>query len=163
MATIIVPFVHGKLHPDTLKAVQYSGWYCRFVDLDPNDDGAYGRLVRQLWRSRTTVVICEHDVVPTREQLREVQQCDHDWCSYDYDHPDYHHGPMFGFVRFSGRLMDRHPQAAEAALTVGSKRDREAQWRHVDSLMAQELIRRKVAWVCHEGAVHHAHNRSPVG
>jgi hypothetical protein len=163
VATIIVPFVHGKLHPDTLKAVQYSGYWCRFVDLDPSDAGAYGRLVRQLWRSQVGVIICEHDIVPTPEQLTTLQTCDHDWCSYSYDDGLYPRGPMFGLVRFSGRLMADYPHAAEVALVIGKRRDTEAEWWRVDALMARDLTIRGVAWHEHAPAVHHAHVGPPSG
>ena len=162
-ATIIVPFVHGHLHPDTLKAVQYSGYWCRFCDLDPNDAGAYGRLVRQLWRSQVSVIICEHDVVPTQEQLNTLQACDHDWCSYSYDGDLYPGGPMFGLVRLSGRLMADHPHAAEVALVIGKRRDTEAEWWRVDALMARDLQIRGVPWFEHSPAVHHCHVGPPSG
>jgi hypothetical protein len=151
------------LNPDTLKAVRNSDCYHRLVDLDPNDEGAYGRLFRQLWRSRTTVVICEHDVIPTPAQMAEVQFCGHDWCSYDYDDGLYPGGPMFGLVRFSGRLMARHPEAAEVALVIGKRRDTEAEWWRVDSLVARDLMIRGVPWTHHDTPVHHAHVGPPSG
>jgi hypothetical protein len=163
VTTVIVPYVHGKLHPDTLRAVQYSGFYCRFVDLDPLDLGGYGRLIRGLWRSQVTVIICEHDVVPTRDQLSTLHDCDHDWCSYSYDGDLYPGGPMFGLVRLSGRLMANHPHAAEVALITGKRKDLEAVWWQVDALMARDLKIRGVEWHQHAPVVHHAHTGPPSG
>lgn len=163
MTTIVVPFVHGQLHPDTLKAVRGSGFYNRLVDLDPLDPGAYGRLVRQLWRSQVTVILCEHDVVPTREQLATLHACGHDWCSYSYDGDLYPAGPMFGLVRLSGSLMADHPHAAEVALVTGRRKDGEAIWWQVDALMARDLKIRGVTWHEHFPVVHHAHNGPPSG
>jgi hypothetical protein len=185
MVTVIVPFVPGHLHPDTLQAVQYSGCYCRFVGLDPLDPGAYGRLIRQLWRSQVTVIVCEHDVIPTHEQLRTLHRCGHDWCSYSYDGALYPGGPMFGLVRLSGRLMADHPEAAEAALTT-TEAERgwgrlcddarevrrrgspwtatgERQWWAVDHAMARGLQIMGVTWVEHFPVVHHAHHGPPSG
>lgn len=163
MTTIIVPYVHGHLAQETMVAVRSSGYYSRFVDLDPLDLGAYGRLVRQLWRSRSTVIICEHDVVPTREQLTTLHECEHDWCSYSYDGDLYPGGPMFGLVRLSGRMMTEHPHAAEVALITGKRKDLEAVWWQVDALMARDLKIRGVAWHEHSPAVHHAHVGPPSG
>jgi len=163
MATIVVPFIRGQLHPDTLAAVRTCGQYHRLVDLDPGDPGAYGRLVRRLWRAQATVIICEHDVVPSPEQLATLQACRHDWCSYSYDDGLYPRGPMFGLVRLSGALMVRHPAAAEVALVIGKRRDTEAEWWHVDSLMARDLFIRGVEWFEHAPPVHHAHTGPPSG
>jgi hypothetical protein len=162
-ATVVVPYAHGMLSPDTYRAVQYSGHWCRFVDLDPGDGGAYGRLLRRLWRSQSDVVICEHDVVPTQAQLDVIVSCGHDWCSYPYDDGLYPDGPMFGLVRLAGRLMARHPEAAEVALVIGKRRDTEAEWWRVDSLMARDLMIRGATWERHEPAVHHAHVGAPSG
>lgn len=161
--TIVVPYVHGSLCLETLAAVRGSGLYHRLVDLDPLDPGGYGRLVRQLWRSRCTVIICEHDVVPTFEQLRTLHLCGHDWCSYSYDGDLYPSGPMFGLVRLSGRLMADHPHAAEVALVTGKRKDGEAEWWQVDALMARDLKIRGVEWVEHFPVVHHAHAGPPSG
>jgi hypothetical protein len=151
------------LNQGTYRAVQHSGQWCRFVDLDPNDPGAYGRLIRQLWRSRSSIVICEHDVVPTLAQLDQITSCGHDWCSYSYDDGLYPDGPMFGLVRFSGAIMAAHPHAADVALVIGKRRDFEAEWWRVDALMARDLKIRGVEWVQHEPAVHHAHVGPPSG
>lgn len=163
MTTVVVPYVHGMLNQETYRAVQYSGHWCRFVDLDPADLGAYGRLVRRLWRSQTTVVICEHDVVPTRAQLDCIVSCEHDWCSYSYDGNLYPGGPMFGLVRFSGSVMVAHPEAANVALVIGKRRDIEAEWWRVDALMARDLKIRGVPWHEHQPVVHHAHVGPPSG
>jgi hypothetical protein len=156
-ATVIVPFVHGMLNQRTVRAVVNSGHWHRFCDLDPRDPGAYGRLVRDLWARGSAFVICEQDVVPTGAQLDTLVGCGHDWCSYSYDDGLYPDGPMFGLVRFSGRVMARHPHAAEVALVIGKRRDVEAEWWRVDALMARDLKIRGVEWVQHEPAVHHAH------
>ena len=163
MAIIIVPYVHGRLDPGTQMAVQYSGYRCRFVDLDPLDLTAYGRLVRQVWESQDTTIICEHDVIPTPDQLATLQECGHDWCSYSYDGDLYPGGPMFGLVRLSGSLMARHPMAAQVALITGKRRDLEAVWWQVDALMARDLRIRGVEWVEHLPVVHHAHVGPPSG
>jgi hypothetical protein len=151
------------LNEATRRAVQYSGYRCRFVDLDPGDPLAYGRLFLSLWRSQATVIIVEHDVVPTEHQLAVIQGCHHDWCSYSYDDDLYPRGPMFGCVRFSGRLMVEHPWAAEVALTGDKREDVIVNWWDVDNRMARDLLIRRVEWIEHEPSVHHAHVGPPSG
>lgn len=72
---------------------------------------------------------------------------------------------MFGLARFSHRLMREHPMAAECALVVGKRRDQEAEWWQVDSLMARDLLIRCGAgsYAFHDGRVHHAHVGAPSG
>jgi hypothetical protein len=163
MPYVIVPFVHGRLHPDVVPAVQGSRLPYRLEDLDPTDEGAYGRMVRRLWRLQRTFIICEHDVVPTFDQLRGIAGCGHDWCSFAYDDDLYPPGPMFGLARFSRRLMRDHPHTAEDALVTGRRRDSEAEWWRVDALMARSLLIRRVEWHRHEPAVHHVHVGAPSG
>lgn len=157
MTTVVVPFVHGMLNPETARVVSYSGHWHRLVDIDPNDHGAYGRLFRQLWRSAVSFVICEHDVVPTQEQLDEIVHCRHDWCSYGYDDGLYGPGPMFGLCRFSSSIMRAHPLAAEVATMVSRELGIERSWHDLDSHVARDLGIRGVEWHEHNPPVHHVH------
>ena len=165
MTILVVPYVEGMLNPSTRWAVTSAGIPYRLVNIQAGDDGAYGRLIRRLWQEGQTFVICEHDVVPTRGQLVSIASCGHDWCCYKYDDQLYPDGPMFGLARFSGRLMAEHPNAAECALVTGSRRDQEAAWWQVDSLMARDLLIRLGAgsYAFHDGRVHHAHVGAPSG
>jgi hypothetical protein len=158
-----VPFVDGMLDQDTCRTVTHSGYWYRLCRLKIGDDGAYGRLVRQLWAYGDTFIICEQDVVPTVDQLEAIVDCDHDWCSYSYDDGLYPDGPMFGLVKFSSRVLAKHPMAAEVALVVGKRRDQEAEWWRVDALIARDLKIRGVPWFMHEPAVHHVHRGPPSG
>lgn len=163
MPCVVVPFVHGHLHPDVLPAVKASRLPYKLEDLDPTDEGAYGRMVRRMWRLQRTFIVCEHDVIPTLDQLQEIARCGHDWCSYSYDDGLYPAGPMLGLARFSRALMRQHPHAAEVALVTGRRRDQEAEWWRVDSLMARDLMIRGADWHEHVPAVHHAHVGAPSG
>lgn len=163
MATILVPYVLGMLSINTYRVVTCSGFYYRLVRMNPDDEGQYGRLLRRLWANPIDLIICEHDVEPTLTQLQSILLCGHDWCSYNYDSDLYPDGPSHGLVRYSRRLMARHPLAAEVALVTGKRRDTEAEWWRVDSLMARDLMIRGEPWQAHEGLVHHAHQGVPSG
>lgn len=160
---IHVPFVAGLLDPDTFTAVAASGYPARFLAIDANDPGAYGRLVRRLWSVGRGLIICEHDVVPTRAQLTAIRECGHDWCSYSYDSDLYPDGPYFGLVKFSAAVMATHPRAAEVALHRGSGKELEVAWWEVDSCMARDLQIRGVPWFRHTPPVHHAHKGPASG
>jgi len=185
VAVVVVPYVEPMLNPATRAVVQAVRAPHLFVQLDRGDVGAYGRLFRKLWGQGHTFVICEQDVIPTRAQLVGILTCGHDWCCYDYDTDLYPPGPMFGLVRFSAALMGAHPHAADSALVVGKRRDLEAPWWHIDSLMARDLtIRlsgavrdgescaalegerhpwRRAGCVIHTPPVQHAHVGVPSG
>ena len=160
---VVVPYVELMLNRGTYDAVVGSGLPHLFVQLDELDQAAYGRLFRRLWAEGEPTIICEHDVIPTKAQFDVLATCGHDWCSFSYADDLYPDGPMFGLARFSGRVMRTHPHAADDALVVGRRRDTEAEWWRVDSLVARNLQIRHVPWHMHTPAVRHAHVGAPSG
>lgn len=160
---VVCPFVGGGLHPDTAVALQLSGVDVVWAKLPRDVPTAYGRLFRDLWEVGETFVICEQDVIPTAAQLLEITTCGHEWCSFNYDTDLYPPGPMFGLVRFDAAVMDRWPLAATVATVANDRFDTEAEWWHIDSLVARDLKIRGVGWVCHEPPVRHAHSGAPSG
>lgn len=185
MVKLFVPFVAGRLNPATCSVVLQSGLPYRLENIDPGDDGAYGRMFRLLWAQKKTFLICEQDVVPTCAQLWQIASCDHDWCSFNYGDGLYPDGPMFGLVRFGWRVMARHPAAAEAALTSFDHPTRwgrlcddtlerekagspwteagERRWWAVDNAVARDLQIRGVPWTAHDSRVEHAHTGPASG
>lgn len=160
---VVIPYVDGMLSRNLLQTVMTGPYVHWFYQMDPQDEGAYGRLVRTLWKSGLSTVIVEHDVEPTAAQLREICSCEHDWCVFNYDDGLYPDGPMFGCVHFSAGLMARHPHAAEVALVEGKRKDQETPWWRVDAMMARDLMIRGERWVAHESRVHHVHTGPPSG
>ena len=161
--TVSVPCTPDRLQPATLAAVALSGLPYRLVIFNPDDPYGYGRWWRQQWEKGETVIVLEHDVVPTRGQLLELERCGHDWCSYRYDSDLYGRGPMFGLVRFAGRVMRDHPLAADVALEDGERRPTEVGWWEVDYAMARDLLIRGVQWHEHLPPVRHLHPGCPSG
>jgi hypothetical protein len=161
MPTVYVPFVAGMLHPATYATVTAARLPAQFWALDRSDEGAYGRLIRRLWAKGDTFIICEHDVVPSAEQLHTIAACGHDWCSYGYDSDLYPDGPYFGLCKFSARVLAAHPRAAEVALHRGPGKEAEVGWWECDSCLARDLFIRGVEWSRHAPPVHHAH-RGPA-
>ena len=163
MTTVVVPFVEGMLSPETRRVVTLSGYHYRLCSLDRNDEGAYARLIRHLWRWPCDLVIVEHDVEPTIGQLEEICECGHDWCGFNYDDGLYPDGPMFGCVRFSDRLIRRQCHRADDRLIVGKRKDQDCPWWQVDTQMAQGLMIAGERWIAHDSRVHHVHAGAPSG
>jgi hypothetical protein len=134
-----------------------------WAQLSADVEAGYGRLFRSLWAAARTFIILEHDVVPTAVQLREIAGCGHGWCSYATDEGIYPAGPSFCLARFDRQVMEAHPYAAGVATIIGKRRDVEAEWWRIDSLVARDLMIRQVPWFEHEPAVHHAHVGAPSG
>ena len=182
---IVCPYVAGKLARPTQEALAMWPAPITWCQLPTDDHGAYGRLFRDLWRRGETFVICEQDIVPTVDQLAEISTCGHDWCYYGYDDNLYPEGPMFGLVRFDGRVMAEHPDAADRALSGSDGAGWQAPWWHVDSLVCRDLTIRlarpapegdgpdaqewarhpwkRAGCVTHLPPVHHAHVGPPSG
>lgn len=131
--------------------------------LDATDPFAYGRLFRQLWADGRTFVICEHDVAPTFDQLYAILTCGHPWCSFAYDDGLYPDGPTFGLVRFDAAVMREWPHAANVATIIGKRRDEQCEWWRVDSMVARDLMIRRVPWFEHRPPVRHLHPGPPSG
>lgn len=83
--------------------------------VDVSEDGGYPHLLQRLWSEGEGVILIEHDVVPTQEQLQQLVRCEHDWCAYTY-HP--HAGAsieagaiaMFGCCKLGEETMQRLPR-----------------------------------------------------
>jgi len=159
----VCPFTLGGLRPETAHALQQSGLGVEWWQIPRGDEYAYGRMFRQLWTAGRTFVICEHDVAPTPSQLEAILDCGHPWCSYGYDDGLYPDGPMFGLVRFDAAVLEQWPHAADIATIIGKRRDTEAEWWRVDSLVARDLMIRRVPWVQHGPPVRHLHAGPPSG
>jgi hypothetical protein len=115
-----------------------------------------------LWRSQRSFVLCEHDVVPTLDQLDEIVNCRHEWCSFSYDSDMYARGPMFGLARFDSAVMLAHPLAAEVSTMADREKMIGRTWHDLDAHVARDLSIRGVKWHEHSPPVHHAHAGPPT-
>lgn len=79
------------------------------------DERHYGRLLADLWKLGRGFTVVEHDVVPWPGALRRLDSCEREWCGYEY--PLGQRGKLggaLGCVRFSTRLIEAHPNLADA-------------------------------------------------
>lgn len=74
----------------------------------------YGRWLRDVWNQGSGFVIIEDDVVPWPGAIRQLLECDHDWCLFEHPRTMVCWEPRSGFatglgcVKFSDRLVQAH-------------------------------------------------------
>lgn len=79
------------------------------------DDQHYGRLLEDEWATGEGFTILEHDVIPWPGALAALEECDQEWCGYDY--PLGRRGMLggsLGCTRFSAALTSHHPEVPAA-------------------------------------------------
>lgn len=59
------------------------GWDVRHVAMPADEPERYGRSLAELW-GLDDLAVCEHDVVPTAEALRGLEQCPRPLCAVAY-------------------------------------------------------------------------------
>jgi hypothetical protein len=159
MTRVVVPHVEGMLNPLTTAAVQAEAPKARFVLLDHDDDGAYPRLLNDLWADREDFILVEQDVEPPEGWLAEFDACPNLWCI---------RGPKgqpgvdwMGCVRFRRKLLKRHYRAAWEAMSIADDGDIPWTWRKIDVRLARVLRGEHVAPCFHTPLCRHHHVRRP--
>ena len=74
---IVIPFVAGKLKPET--RAMGEALDATFEDLT-GDDFGYFKLVARLWAKGDSFLLVEEDVVAEKALLEEMWDCPHEWC-----------------------------------------------------------------------------------
>jgi len=108
---IICPYVPGMLWSETHEPLHALG--AEFVDVSA-DEEAYYRLLASRWAPGNKMIVVEQDVVPTAALLERMWTCPRPWCVAPYVvEGGGHVTSALGCVKFSGRLMARHPKLME--------------------------------------------------
>ena len=107
---VIVPFIQGKLKPETRKAVEAAGFKSRFVRLR-DSDSAYHELIAEAWASKAPFVTVEQDIVPHDGAIRELLECPEPWCAFEYEYPPFGLYAGMGCAKFSAELIAAFPDA----------------------------------------------------
>lgn len=107
LAGVIPVFVpYTFTHPPTFAALLVTGWEFHPVELEAGDDFAYLRFFEYRWKVGAGFIVCEHDVIPVREQLEQLECCGEDWCSFN----EYDGGPpTLSLARFRPGFIARTP------------------------------------------------------
>lgn len=141
MGIRVVPFT--ALNPATKAAVPDA----LFVEMDAED--SYRLLMKDLWARGEAFTLVEHDVVPTAEQVAELEACPYPWCHFGYCPGDW--VPTFGCARFSRNLI---------AGTQGVWDDESWPWSQLDAKFA--VYARALGWEHHWHYPHVLHTRFSV-
>lgn len=95
-----------------------------------NDGDAYWKLLKAEWAKGEEFFVVEHDVVVWQGGIRQLAECDQDWCVL----PTMCHGRMIsttlGCMKFGKRLLERNP---------GFWDDIPTTWFHLDANMADKM------------------------
>jgi hypothetical protein len=88
------------------------------LDFPCQDDYAYAAGLERWWFDGETIVIVEHDIAPTPDQVRELVKCPELFCSMDYAGPGWPSwaastiAACVGLAKLDGKLRkmtDRRP------------------------------------------------------
>lgn len=162
---VVVPFVESLLRKETVAAVESEaasiGSAIIFARLDPLDDEAYFRLLRDYWALGGDFTIVEHDVVPAEGTFASFADCPATWCSSPYKIGTGVHTLVLGCTRFRGELMHAFPEAVEMAGKIENDSIvfPARHWKRIDARLNKVL--RKHRYICHAHKVaDHLHDYS---
>lgn len=79
-----------------------------FVDVSASHN-AYFDFLQGVWRREETFCIVEQDVLPTLDDLKEIEDCQHPWCVCPYPGPGVIFYESLGCTKFDTELMIRIP------------------------------------------------------
>lgn len=102
---IVVPTAQGKLCPETVAALDESGYPYEIIYLEDDPD-YYMKVFVALWNKiDDDLVIVEHDNVPYPGSIKELLECEHDWCANPYQYAHLGKWCGLGHTKFSKRLQ----------------------------------------------------------
>jgi hypothetical protein len=106
-------------------------------ELDGAD--AYWRLLAGLWREGSTVLIVEHDIIPTEAGFESLAVCEEPWCVCGYRIDNYLEVAALGCTKFNGSLMRQFPNALEDAGQTSGDGLSLRHWARLDSRVHDSL------------------------
>jgi hypothetical protein len=147
---VIVP--HTRIEPETRAALAASGYGWEAVSV-AGSDTAYTDLLADLWAAGQDFAIVEHDIVPWRGALAELDSCTEQWCAFPYPLRSWMHAGL-GCARFRGTLLAACPTAVTDTLAEQTGTHPRGHWCNLDDRLSRSLRRL--------GAARHVHP-VPVG
>lgn len=138
---VVVPFT--SLHPETYRALQAQAdrHEIEYVYVG-DDDYAYGRLLRRVWREGRTFMVVEHDIEVHPWTLDELEACSSPYCSCPYPWTTCV-GPAMGATKFSSDFTATYPDALEIACRIPSNYGdgRGGHWKQLDVFLQAAVLR----------------------
>lgn len=157
---IVVPYVPGKLHPDTENWAK--GYECaELTELDPADDAAYFKLISELWQQPGELIIVEQDMLPTRTTVERMLNCTATWCTATYQ---INGGTWInnglGVVKFGAGLRKKWPGLMVRVGYITDDGSPQYSWRRLDTRIALTLYQMDLRPHWDHAAVEHLHDYS---
>ena len=152
MTAVFVPYTFR--HQPTWEALRDSGWEWYPVELAAGDDTSYLHFFEYRWRVGSDFIVCEHDVIPTVEQLQQLEDCPAEWCSFN----EYDAGPpTLSLARFRSSFIAGHRDLWRQLWAANRKTVFQPLWCKLDSWLTD---------CCGQPCLHqspHVVNSRPLG
>lgn len=138
-ARVILPYT--KPHETTAAVLTATGmpWTAEWVG---GSDRDYFDLLDRTWRNGGTFTVVEHDIVPTVEALKSLNECGNDWCACSYPYLYGERTAGLGCTRFRSALIVRHPDLFEVVATMTDAGHPPMHWCRLDAWTRQTLTTR---------------------
>lgn len=105
-------------------------------------DDEYFTVLSGLWRAGVMFGISEHDIIPRPDTWETMEGCPHDWCAAPYPYLDRPRQFGLGCVKFSAKLIARHPLMFDEIGTWNNAAHPPKHWCTLDAWIYQYLIGR---------------------
>jgi len=98
--TVTIPFGVGGM---MLKAVQVALFHEQYPTSYKHmaEDDDYYELVKSLWAKGEPFILNEHDIIPWPGAIKQLDDCDHPWCTFWYRSPAGWLSNGLGLVKFN--------------------------------------------------------------
>lgn len=156
--TVFIPYIYRLLAQET------RAWAEARTDTElwllPEDDKqAYWRMVNFLWTSPTVynLTIVEHDMVPARDVIEQMECCPKPWCTSPYRCGLASAGDLtdgLGCTKFSQELRKAHPDIPSVVACIADDGVPAKDWRRLDVRMARVLRSFGYEPHVHERSIH---------
>lgn len=144
---------HVTIQPETRAALDASGYPWEAIST-AGPDTAYHELLAGLWADGRTFALVEHDIVPWRGALAELEACPEPWCAFTYPYQGGMHAGL-GCARFRDSLLGAFPSAVAATLAEESPVHPRGFWCSLDDRLSRSLRRLGARQHVHSPAVGH--------
>lgn len=146
---ILVPYIDGMLHQETVDSVRASGYPYALWPLAQDDPYAYGALFSQMWNRGHDLIIVEQDMVVPEGAIHSMVFCARPWCSHTYDCDNDVPAYGLGLCRFGPGVQSMWP-------TLGIQAARDYRGRP-DRMRWESLNERIISLMTHWGIGVHLH------
>lgn len=130
--------------------------YGEIVYLNEDDDTSYWQFWDHVWSQKKTVIVVEHDIMPSTIALKSMWLCPHGWCTQPYNYlriPEYR---GLGCVKFSGTLMTAFPNLWKQVAAKSDYDHPQKHWCRLDAWSAEVLTNNRIMRHDHGLQVNHS-------